>query len=425
MIITFAFYFMIHTEIITIGDELLIGQVIDTNSAWIGQQLNDIGIKVSQITSISDDESHILTTLKEASSRADVILITGGLGPTKDDITKRTLCKYFNSGLRFDKDSFEIIQNIFKSRGREVTELNRLQAQVPDNCSVLLNRLGTAPGMWFEHEGKIYVSMPGVPNEMKGLMNSHVIPALKKKFSLPAIIHKTILTQGIAESFLAEKISDWEDNLPPFIKLAYLPAAGMVRLRLTASGLDESKMRNEVENQVKLLQPIISDFIWGYDKDKLEEIVGKLLLEQRKTLSTAESCTGGIIAHRITSVPGSSEYYQGSIVAYANEIKVNQLNVDIEMLESFGAVSEEVVTFMAKNALKRFNSNYAIATSGIAGPGGGTALKPVGTVWLAIASNEKIITRKLQLGQHRERVIMETSHHALNMLRKMLLGQYP
>ncbi len=413
---------MVYAEIITIGDELLIGQVVDTNSAWIGKELNEIGIKVRQITSIGDDEEQILSTLNDAAKRANVVLITGGLGPTKDDITKRTLCKYFNTGLRFNEPSLEIIQSIFKSRGRELTEINRKQAEVPANCTVLINKLGTAPGMMFEEKGVIYISMPGVPVEMKGIMTDSVLPELKVRFSLPPIIHKTILTQGIGESFLSERISDWEDNLPSNMKLAYLPAAGMVRLRITASGQEEKLLRFEVNEQVELLKPIINEFIYGYDDDKLEVLIGKLLFEQRMTISTAESCTGGFIAHRITSVPGSSEYYQGSVIAYSNEIKVKELNVDVDLLEAYGAVSQEVVTAMAKNALIRLKSDYAIATSGIAGPGGGTTLKPVGTVWLAIATHDKVITRKLQLGRYRDRVILETSNHALNLLRKMLLG---
>ena len=416
---------MVNAEIITIGDELLIGQVVDTNSAWIGRELNEIGIRVAQITSISDNAEQILKTLKEASDRADVILITGGLGPTKDDITKKTLCTFFNADMRVDSESLKIIESIFESRKREITEINRKQAEVPANCTVLLNRLGTAPGMWFEEKGIVYISMPGVPVEMKGIMQNEALPVLKKKFSLPPIIHRTILTQGIPESFLADKISDWEDNLPSYLKLAYLPAAGTVRLRITGSGTDEKKLRKEVEERAEQLKPLIEEFIYGYEDETLEAIVGKLLFQQRKTISTAESCTGGYIAHRITSVPGSSEYYQGSVIAYSNEIKVKELGVDMNLLESFGAVSEEVVKAMAKNSLKRLGSDYAIATSGIAGPGGGTDLKPVGTVWLAIANHQSIVTRRLQLGRHRDRVIMETSQHALNMLRKMLLGLPP
>ena len=411
------------TEIITIGDELLIGQVVDTNSAWMAQRLNEIGIKVKQISSVSDDESHILNALLEASLRADIILITGGLGPTKDDITKKTLCKYFNTGLKFDEESFKIIESIFLSRGRQVTPINRLQAEVPENCTVLHNYLGTAPGMWFEHKEKIYVSMPGVPSEMKGLMEKIVVPKIKERYPLVPIIHKTILTQGIGESYLSDLISSWEDNLPSYIKLAYLPAAGMVRLRITAKGKNEESLKKEVNEEALKLKGLIGEYIYGYENDKLEGLVGRLLRDQKKTISTAESCTGGFIAHKITSIPGSSEYYIGSVVAYANEIKVNELNVDLNDLEKYGAVSVEVVKSMATNVRKKFKTDYSIACSGIAGPDGGTVDKPIGTVWIAVSNSEKTITRKLQLGASRERVILETAQHALNVLRKMLIQE--
>ena len=411
------------TEIITIGDELLIGQVVDTNSAWMAQRLNEIGIKVKQISSVSDDESHILKALHEASMRADIILITGGLGPTKDDITKKTLCKYFKTGLKFDEESFKIIESIFISRGRQVTPINRLQAEVPENCTVLHNYQGTAPGMWFEQNEKIYISMPGVPSEMKGLMEKIVIPKIKERFPLVPIIHKTILTQGIGESYLSDLISSWEDNLPSHIKLAYLPAAGMVRLRITAKGVDEEALLKEVNAEALKLKALIGEYIYGYENDRLEGLIGRLLRDQKKTISTAESCTGGFIAHKITSIPGSSEYYIGSIVAYANEIKVNELDVDFHIFEKYGAVSEEVVKSMASNVRKKFKTDYSIACSGIAGPDGGTAEKPIGTVWIAVSNPEKTITRKLQLGTNRERVILETAQHALNVLRKMLIHE--
>ena len=411
------------TEIITIGDELLIGQVVDTNSAWMAQRLNEIGIKVKQISSVSDDESHILKALYEASLRADIILITGGLGPTKDDITKKTLCKYFKTGLKFDEESFKIIESIFISRGRQVTPINRLQAEVPENCTVLHNYQGTAPGMWFEQNEKIYISMPGVPSEMKGLMEKIVIPKIKERFPLVPIIHKTILTQGIGESYLSDLISSWEDNLPSHIKLAYLPAAGMVRLRITAKGVDEEALLKEVNAEALKLKALIGEYIYGYENDRLEGLIGRLLRDQKKTISTAESCTGGFIAHKITSIPGSSEYYIGSIVAYANEIKVNELDVDFHIFEKYGAVSEEVVKSMASNVRKKFKTDYSIACSGIAGPDGGTTDKPVGTVWIAVSNAEKTITRKLQLGTNRERVILETAQHTLNVLRKMLIHE--
>ncbi len=413
---------MILAEIITIGDELLIGQVIDTNSAWMGQKLNEIGIKVKQITSISDDKMHILTTLEEAKKRADVILITGGLGPTKDDITKKTLCDYFDSELVFHEPSFKVIEEIFNSRGRTITEINRLQAYVPANCEVLVNKNGTAPGMWFNDGKKIIVSMPGVPNEMKGLMETLVIPQLKSKFNLAPIVHKTILTQGIGESFLSDLIEKWELALPVYMKLAYLPSAGTVRLRITASGKDADVLRKEVESQTEELKKLIPEYIFGYETDQLESLIGELLVQKNKTLSTAESCTGGFIAHKITSVPGSSRYYMGSVLPYSNDLKTGLLKVDPELIAKHGAVSQEVVTQMAELARKMLKTDYAIATSGIAGPSGGSDLKPVGTVWIGIAGPEKTKAWKVQLGSNRLRVITETALHALNGLRKELLA---
>lgn len=409
-------------EIITIGDELLIGQVVDTNSAWMGKQLNAIGIKVKQITSVSDDANHILTALKEAEGRADLIFITGGLGPTKDDITKTTLCSYFNTTLRFDQASFDVISEIFKARGKEVSDLNRKQAEVPSNCEVLLNKWGTAPGMWFNSNTKIFVSMPGVPHEMKGIMENVVLPKLAAKLNLPPILHRTILTQGIGESNLSELIAEWEDQLPHNMKLAYLPSPGMVRLRITAHGPDQQLLSKALDIEVEKLRKLAVEYIYGYEDETLESIVGQLLRKGGKTLSTAESCTGGYIAHKITSVPGSSDYYIGSVIAYAYRIKEDFLNIDPKLLNTHGAVSEQAVSLMATDIQQKFSTDYSIACSGIAGPGGGTAEKPVGTVWIAIATPEKVITKKLQLGRVRERVILETSQHALNMLRKAIIG---
>jgi len=411
-------------EIITIGDELLIGQVVDTNSAWMAQQLNFIGVKVKQITSVSDDETHIVNALNEASTRADIILMTGGLGPTRDDLTKYTLCKYFKSNLRFDEDVFMDIEKIFHDRGKTVTEVNRKQAEVPEKCQVLRNTRGTAPGMWFEKDGKVYVSLPGVPPEMTGMMELSVLPMLKKHFKTPAIFHKTVLTQGIGESYMADMIKDWEDALPPNLKLAYLPGQGILKLRLSGTGETADKLESQVMEEIKKLEWIIEDFIYGYDDDSLEKIVGTLLAEKEATICTAESCTGGYIAHRLTTVPGSSRYYVGSIVAYANMVKENFLDVPPELMNSYGAVSEEVVKVMAENASKKFRTTYAIACSGIAGPDGATPGKPVGTVWIAISTPEGCITRKLALGSARMKVIAETSLNALNMLRKILVGKH-
>jgi len=410
-------------EIITIGDELLIGQVVDTNSAWIGQQLNEIGIKVFQITSVSDDEAHIIAALKDARQRADVILITGGLGPTKDDITKYTLCKFFKSNLRFDEASFIQVEKLFKARGREVTAVNRKQAEVPEKCEVIKNTTGTAPGMWFNEKGKIFISMPGVPYEMKSMMQHDVLPRLQKMFTEGVILHKTIWFQGIGESFLSDMIEAWELALPEQIRLAYLPSAGILRLRLTATGTDESKLKLLVDEEAKKLRSIADEFIFGEDEDTLEKITAQLLTSQKATISTAESCTGGYIAHRITTIPGSSNYYIGSVVAYDNSIKENFLGVSSMSIEKFGAVSEEVVVEMAKSVKAKFNTDYSIACSGIAGPSGGTPQKPVGTVYLAIAHPGGIFTVKLLLGTERERIIRETALHALNYLRKIMTGK--
>jgi nicotinamide-nucleotide amidase len=411
-------------EIITIGDEILIGQIVDTNSAWIAQELNLIGIKIKQISSVSDDEQHIIKSIEEAKSRANLILITGGLGPTKDDLTKNTLCKYFNVSLKFDARAYKDVERLFKSRGREVTEINRKQAELPENCKPIYNAVGTAPGMWFEQEGKIIVSMPGVPHEMKEMMKNDVLKRLPNYFDAPVILHKTILTQGVGESFLSEMISNWEDELPNHIKLAYLPAPGVVRLRLSATGTDKSILTKEVDDLVIKLKEIAGKYIYGYDEDSLEKLVGELLLKRKQTLSLAESCSGGYISHLITSIPGSSAYYKGSIVAYDYEVKTKELGVKKETLEKHGAVSEKTVIEMAEGVKEKLNTDYSVACSGIAGPGGGTPDKPVGTVWIAVSMPGKTITKKFQLGDNRERVIRETSLHALNMLRKEMMKEF-
>ena len=414
---------MVLAEIITIGDELLIGQVVDTNSAWLGQRLNQIGVKVKQITSISDDREHILTAISEAKKRVDLILITGGLGPTKDDVTKKTLCEYFDSKLIFHQPSFDIISEIFRSRGREIAEINKQQAMVPENCLPLINQNGTAPGMWFDFENKILVSMPGVPNEMKGLMENEVIPRLIANSKLPSILHRTVLTQGVGESFLSAMIEDWELALPTHLKLAYLPATGIVRLRLSAFGTNKAALANEVDIQILLLKKIIGEFIYGEEDESLENLVGQLLKSKTATLATVESCTGGYIAHKITSIAGSSEYYRGSIVPYSNDLKITLLKVTADLIAKHGAVSELVVESMAKNGRIALHSDYCIATSGIAGPTGGSAEKPVGTVWIAIATPKTTVSWKVQLGSNRIRIITETALHALNGLRKLLISE--
>lgn len=410
-------------EIITIGDELLIGQVVDTNSAFIATKLNEAGIYVHQITSVSDNKEHIIEALENAAQKADIILITGGLGPTNDDITKLTLCEYFNVGLKFNPEAYKDVEYMFKIRGREVTEINRKQADLPGNCIALRNKNGTAPGMWFDVNGKIYVSMPGVPYEMKALMEDEVIPKLQKQFTLPAIVHRNVLTIGIGESFLAEKIAAWEASLAQDnIKLAYLPSIGMVRLRLSTRGSDESILEKTLQKKITELQSLVGEFIFGYENDTLQEIVGKLLKERKQTIATAESCTGGYISHLITSISGSSDYYVGSVITYSYEIKTLELNVNADLLNKKGAVSQEVVEHMASEVRRKFKTDYSIAVSGIAGPGGGTPEKPVGTVWIAIATPERVFSKKFQFANNRLRNIQMTANNALNLLRKEMLS---
>lgn len=404
-------------EIITIGDELLIGQVVDTNSAWMATQLNAIGIDVRQITSISDSRQHILHTLTEAGSRADVILISGGLGPTRDDITKQTLCEYFDTSLVMNNEALADITSFFERRGIAMTDLNRRQAELPASCTPIKNPVGTARGMWFEKSNTIYVSMPGVPFEMKTIMSDYVLPTLRQRVPGTAVVHRTILTTGLGESFLADRISRWEDSLPGYIKLAYLPQPGIVRLRLTGRGTNETLLKKEVDDLAEKLYTLIPKLIFGEGDETLESVVGKLLLARTHTLSTAESCTGGAIAQKITSVPGSSSYFKGSVVAYANEIKQQILCVDGETLSNAGAVSEEVVRQMAEGARKLLGTDWAVSVSGIAGPDGGSPEKPVGTVWIAVAGADGTTAAKFLFGDNRERNIIRASIAALNMLR--------
>lgn len=410
-------------EIITIGDEILIGQIVDTNSAWIAQELNAIGISVKQISSVSDDRQHILNALAEAHQRADVILITGGLGPTKDDITKKTLAEYFGVRLIENKAALENVENIFRRLRGSFTELldvNKHQALVPENCEVILNRNGTAPGMWFYYQGKIYMSMPGVPHEMMYMMEESVIPKLKATLTLPFIIHRTILTAGEGESYLAEKIADIEDSLPSNIKLAYLPKLGQVRLRLSAYGEDETSLKNEVEAFVSKIVERVGRSVVAQEDISLEKAILNCMTENQLTLSTAESCTGGYIAHLITQHAGSSKVFFGGAVSYSYELKESILGVKNETLWQYGAVSKETVTEMVEGALLNFKSDYAIAVTGIAGPDGGTEEKPVGTVWIGVANSQKTITKKFLFGSKRQQNIERTAIAALNMLNLLL-----
>jgi len=385
---------MIQASIITIGDELLIGQVIDTNSAWMAQQLNTAGIRVARRVAVADVWNEIWNTLDEESKHADIILITGGLGPTADDITKPLLCKYFGGKLIVDKASLANVEYIFKNvLNRPMIESNLKQAEVPDVCKVIVNKRGTAPGMWFEKDGKIFVSMPGVPHEMKGMMEDEVIDSLKKRFTLPHIAYRTLLTAGIGESYLAELIQDFETALPENIKLAYLPNYGMVRLRLSTSGTKTDIVEKDVQHQFEKLQSLVKDYLVTNEDESIESAVGKLLKVKGRTISTAESCTGGYIAHLFTAMSGSSAFYEGSVVSYSNDVKTSVLNVKQSTLQTFGAVSEEVVKQMLQGALQTIKTNYAIAVSGIMGPDGGTEDKPVGTVWIAVGNSQTIVTK--------------------------------
>ena len=410
-------------ELITIGDELLIGQTVDTNGSWIGEQLNLLGINVSQISSIRDDRQHILDTLDLAINRSELVVITGGLGPTNDDITKKTLCEYFDSQLIVNEAVLDKIKIYFKSRNLKMLQVNNDQALLPNNCEVLENTRGTASGMLFQKNNVIFISLPGVPYEMQGIFSDILIPKLKESYLTSNVVNKTIKTQGIGESFLADIIKDWELELTlAGLKLAYLPSPGIVKLRITAFGDDEKELSNTIDSFILKLNGLIPDYIYGFDKDKLEQIVGKLLVDNQATLSLAESCTGGNIAHMITGVSGSSAYYKGSIVAYSNTVKIDFLKVNPELIKNYGAVSRQVVEQMALGANLQFGTDYSIATSGVAGPGGGTEEKPVGTVWIAIAHNDNVSSKKLTLGDNRERNILISSLAALNMLRLMLLN---
>jgi nicotinamide-nucleotide amidase len=408
-------------EIITIGDEILIGQIIDTNSAWIAEQFNLNGIEIYQVTSVHDNHSHIMQALRDAEKRVDLVLLTGGLGPTKDDITKKALCDYFNTHLIFHEPTWQNIQNRFEKMKSALNKLNRDQALVPESCTVLPNGTGTAPGLWFEKNKTIFISLPGVPFEMKNIVEKEVLPRLLNYGKKKAIFHKTVLTQGLPESKLAQKIEVWESSLPENIRLAYLPNPVSVRLRLSAHGTCISSLKEQVEVEINKLKQLIPGYIFGYDSDTLAGNTGKLLLEKGKTLSLAESCTGGYISHLITSVPGCSDYYKGSITAYSNEIKRNILGVEADTLHKYGAVSEQVVRQMAEGAMKIFGSDYAIATSGIAGPTGGNKEKPVGTVWIAVAGPTKTISRKYIFGDSRERNIIRSSQTALQLLRRIVI----
>ncbi len=409
------------SAIITIGDEILIGQVTDTNAVWISQQLNSIGVQVGEMVTVSDEAGQINATLDRYIGKYDLLIMTGGLGPTNDDITKQTLATYFNSKMVTVQEVKDKISAYFKERGRSMIKSNLLQAEVPEVCRVLMNMHGSAPGMWFEKDGTILISLPGVPYEMKGLMEDHVIPELISRNNVPHVVHRTIMTQGVPESYLAALLRDWENALPECVKLAYLPRPGIVRLRLTIVDKCAIDAEQILDVTIAKLLDIIPEHVFGYDDISLEESLGELLRDRGLTLATAESCTGGNIARMITSVPGSSSYYSGSVIAYENRIKSGVLGVNPQVIEDKGAVSREVVEQMARGVREVLGTDTAISTSGIAGPEGGSDEKPVGTTWICVQNGEESFAKVYRFGGNRERIIDQASYTALQLLRRLLL----
>lgn len=409
--------------IVTIGDEILIGQIVDTNSSYIAKALDKIGIATHEMLSISDDKQHILDTFHSLQNKVEVIIVTGGLGPTKDDITKKTFCDYFQDSLVENEAVLAHVKSIIEGfYKRPITQINREQALVPTKAKVLFNQVGTAPGMWMEKENTVFISLPGVPYEMKYLIDNEVIPNLVQKFERPYIVHQTIMTYGRGESMIAEQIEDWENNLPHFIKLAYLPSPGKVRLRLTARGGNEELLKNEIKQQVEKLDLLIGDVIVGYNEDEpIEVVLGRLLMKNNLTISTAESCTGGKIAATLTAVSGASNYFKGSVVSYATETKINVLGIDNEVVEKYGVVSAEVASEMVKSVQKIMTSDYAIATTGNAGPTKGDAQADLGIVYVAIATPNAVFVEEFNFGQPREKVIDRAVSKALELIYKEIL----
>ncbi|HEU0124786.1 CinA family nicotinamide mononucleotide deamidase-related protein [Flavobacterium sp.] len=409
--------------IITIGDEILIGQIVDTNSAFIAKSLDRIGVEVAEMLSISDDKKHILDTFSQLQNKVDVVIVTGGLGPTKDDVTKKTFCEYFNDELVVDQKVLahvtELIEGFYK---RPISQLNKDQALVPSTCTVLHNKVGTAPGMWMKKENTVFISLPGVPYEMKYLVEEEIIPKIVREYKRPYIIHKTILTYGQGESLVAERIEHWENNLPEFIKLAYLPNPGRVRLRMTARGTDREELEKAIEENVQSLDAIIHDIIVGYEENEtIETVIGKLLSKENKTISTAESCTGGRIASLLSAVPGSSSYFKGSVVSYATEAKVNVLGISQDLIDEFSVVSAQVASVMALNVKDLMKTDYALATTGNAGPSKGDSDAEIGTVFIALATPNGVIVEEFNFGQPREKVIDRASVKSLEILQKEIL----
>ena len=409
--------------IVTIGDEILIGQIVDTNSGFIAKSLDKIGVEINEMISISDDKNHILDTFARLQNQVDLVIITGGLGPTKDDVTKKTFCDYFEDELVVNQKVLshvtQIIEGFYK---RKITQMNKDQALVPSKCTVLHNKVGTAPGMWMKKENTVFISLPGVPFEMKYLVENEIVPKVVQEYKRPYIIHRTILTYGQGESMVAERIEDWENNLPDFIKLAYLPALGRVRLRLSARGTDKELLDATLEEKIKSLDAIIHDIIVGFDEDDtIEVVIGKILAKQNKTLATAESCTGGKIAEVLTAVSGSSRYFKGGVVSYATEAKINVLGISKDLIDEYSVVSSEVVSAMALSIKKMMNSDYAIATTGNAGPLKGDSDAELGTVFIALATPTDIIVEEFNFGQPREKVIDRAVIKSLELLKKEIL----
>jgi len=409
--------------ILTIGDELLIGQTIDTNSAWMGEQLNQIGIHIEEKIAIQDTKEGIISGIERAMSKGNIILLTGGLGPTKDDITKKVMADHFGMGMEFHQPTWERIEALFARWGRSTTDAHKEQCYMPDGAEILFNKMGTAPGMLFKVEDKILISMPGVPYEMKYIMENHGLPFIKENYTSQAIVHHTILTAGEGESRIAAKIESVVDQLPNHISIAYLPNLGTVKLRLTARGEDEEKLKSELLHHGAQIKEVIGDLAYGLDKESLPSVIGKLALEKNLKIGTAESCTGGMVASKIVGIPGSSRYFEGSVVTYSYELKEKILNVNNGTLKNHGAVSEETVKEMVIGANEHLGVDVAVAISGIAGPGGGTEDKPVGTVWIACGNKGKIVTQKIQAGKDRQKNIEYASNYAMNVLRKFLQAQ--
>ena len=412
-----------NAQIITIGDELLIGQTIDTNSAFIGSELSSIGFDITRKISIHDRRDDILQTFSGVTGKTELVLVTGGLGPTSDDITKQTICEFFDTRLVLNKSVLTMIEEMMRRRGVQMNENNRMQAMVPESCRVIQNERGTAPGMLFEKDKTMFIFMPGVPFEMKYMMTEHILPILKERFTSQVIIHKNIMTYGAPEARLAEMLSGFEKELPGEISLAYLPSSGVIKLRLTAKGTDRDLLTGIIVEQVKKLYRTIPELIYGEDEKSLEKVIGELLKERKQTVSTAESCTGGKIAEMITSIAGSSEYYKGSVIAYDNSVKKHLLGVPDDLIRKYGAVSRQVVEQMASGARKLMGTDFSVATSGIAGPDGGTDSKPVGMVWIAVSSDKGTIAEKYIYGSERIQNILRFSNAALNLLRLQIIRQ--